>query len=67
MARPIDTTTPLGRLAAAVGGQDRLAELLGVSTRTLRYWATGERSPLGPARLALERLYKRHKIDPAAL
>jgi hypothetical protein len=64
MAYPLDTSTPLGRLAAAVGGQTRLAELLGVAPRTIRAWAAGERLPGGPARLALERLYRRHKIDP---
>lgn len=62
IGRPIDTSTPIGRLAQAMGGVDFLAAEIGVSTRTVRYWARGKRKPGGPAAKAITTLMWAHSI-----
>jgi hypothetical protein len=51
---------PLGDLARAMGGVDKLIAELGVSRRTINYWATGDRKPQGPAKKLLATLAERH-------
>ena len=64
MGRPIHESAPIGRLAVAMGGVTALAEALGVSVRTIRYWARGEKQPGGPALKLLAALFKKHGISP---
>ena len=61
--RPLALRGPIGELARVLGGLESLAERLAVSPRTVRRWAAGERALRGPARLAIEALLKRHKIE----
>lgn len=58
---------PWAALARAFGGQDGLADVLLVSTRTLRRWAAGETSPSALERWAVEeRLKARGQRSPWA-
>ena len=66
MGRPVDDSTPIGKLAVAMGGVQALADAMGVSVRTVRYWARGEKPPGGPAVKLLAALFKKHKIKAEA-
>ena len=60
--RPITTPPPWGNLYELVGGQDRLADKLGVSKATVGKWATGVHRVPELARKELLRLCKYYDI-----
>jgi 8-oxo-dGTP pyrophosphatase MutT (NUDIX family) len=60
--RPITIPGPLGALAKKVGGIGLLAEELGVSTRTVRRWATGGKIPPLPLKM-IGILFEKHQVD----
>jgi hypothetical protein len=64
MGRPIELPGPLGDLARAVGGRAKLAELIGVSARTITRYGDGSRQPTRPVRILLAGFALQHKIAP---
>lgn len=55
----------LARIRPITGSDTATARQLGVSTRTLRYWRTGERHPSPEHRSSLGRLLRRAQLSPA--
>lgn len=65
--RPINLCGPLGSLAQKLGGVDKLANEMGVSSRSLQYWAKGERRMSGLALKLFERLAESSGISTKGL
>lgn len=50
----VDPSTEVGRVRTRMGlSQEKFAQLLGISERTLQNWEQGRRRPTGPARVLL--------------
>ncbi len=64
VGKPIQMTGPVADIAKAVGGVDKLAELVGVDRRTVGRWADGSRSPSGPAKKILGQVAAKHGLPP---
>lgn len=64
MARPSTLPEPWRSLADKLGGVQALAEALHSDSRTVGRWASGERTPRGPARALIDALFQQHKIPP---
>lgn len=61
--RPVTLPSPWKELAETMGGVQAVADALASSPRTVRQWAHGERTPRGPSRVLVDRLFRRHKIQ----
>ena len=46
------------------GGVTLAAEALHSDTSTVRRWATGDRTPGGPAQALIEALFRKHSLEP---
>lgn len=56
----VDPSTDVSRVRMQLGlSQEKFAQLLGISERTLQNWEQGRRRPTGPARVLL-RVAARH-------
>jgi len=68
MGRPTTITGPIAELADKVGGVKALAAQVNVDPRTIRYWASKNRNPSGPARRLLLQISEQHgvKLDVIA-
>jgi hypothetical protein len=64
MGRPIGLRGPLRALADILGGVDRLADEVGVRSRTIHRWGVGLLVPRRPTRLTLAALARLHGIEP---
>lgn len=62
VGRPIITPAPWGSLYKCVGGQEQLAEKLGVSKSTVGKWAIGVHRVPTLVKKELAKLCKKHNI-----
>jgi hypothetical protein len=63
VGRPISVPSPWGDLYRVIGGQDLLADKLGVSRSTVTKWARNVHRVPALARKELLRLCKKHGIE----
>ena len=64
MPRPTTLPEPWRSLAEKLGGVQALADALHSDPSAVRRWATGDRTPGGPARALIEALFRQHQIEP---
>lgn len=60
--RPPATDSDLTRLASAVGGQAKLAEMVGVSRSTIKRWVSGSSAPARAERVLLSTIAAAHGL-----
>jgi len=61
--RPMTIEGPLAELAAAVGGVNAAAGLLGCDRGVFRCWANGKRNPSSAALVAIRMVLTQHGIS----
>ena len=64
MPRPTTLPEPWRSLAEKLGGVQSLAEALHSDTSAVRRWATGGRTPGGPAQALIAALFRAQGIEP---
>ncbi len=62
MGRPTSITGPIAALADKVGGVKALAAKVNVDPRTIRYWASKNRNPSGPAQRLLLQISEQYGV-----
>jgi len=64
MGRPLEMSGPIGDLAEALGGRQKLADAMGVGRRTLSRYSTGELFPSWTTRILFSVLALQYGTEP---